>query len=135
MIEKIALRLLSLKSYSTYELKKKLLNKGFTAEEIAPLLEKYQRLGFLNDNDLTERRIEEFKKRGYGPHWIAGKLRTKGLNLGLKTSSYSLEEQKTVIQKLLKTPLFAKKDKPKQIAALQRRGFDLDVIFSTLDYY
>jgi len=126
MIEKIALRYLSLKSYSTYELKKKLLKKGFTSEEIDPVLDKYQRLGFLSDSDLADRRIEAFKKRGYGPHWIAGKLRTQGL----KTAAYSLEEQKTIIQKLLKTPNFARKEKPKQIAALQRRGFDLEAIFS-----
>ena len=132
MIEKIALRLLSLKSYSTYELKKKLLRKGFSSEEIDPVLEKYLRLGYLNDSDLTERRIEAFKRKGYGPYWIAAKLKTLGLSQGLKASSYSQEEQKAVIQKVLKTPLFAKKEKNKQIAALQRRGFDLETILEII---
>jgi SOS response regulatory protein OraA/RecX len=128
MIEKVALRLLSLKSYSIYELRKKLIRKGFEPEDIEPVLEKYQKLGFLNDKDLSERRIEAYKKRGYGPHWIAGKFKQQGL----KPSFYSPEEQKEIIARLLKTPIYARKDRNKQIAALQRRGFDLDAIFSII---
>jgi SOS response regulatory protein OraA/RecX len=128
MIEKVALRLLSLKSYSTYELRKKLIRKGFDPQDIEPVLEKYQKLGFLNDKDLTIRRIEAYKKRGYGPHWIAGKFKQQGL----KPSSYTSEEQKEIILRLLKTPIYARKDRNKQIAALQRRGFGLEIIFDTV---
>jgi len=130
MIEKIVLRLLSLKSYSTYELRKKLIRKGFNPQDIEPILEKYQRLGFLNDSDLTQRRIEGYKNRGYGPHWIAGKLKQQGLKL----SVYTAEEQKEIIRRLLKTPIFARKDRNKQIAALQRRGFDLNIIFQVVPF-
>lgn len=128
MIEKIALRLLSLKSYSTCELRKKLIRRGFDPQEIERVLEKYQRLGFLNDQDLAERRLEAFKKRGYGPHRVAGKFKQQGL----KPSSYTSEEQKEAILRLLKTPIFVRKDRNKQIAALQRRGFDLEVIFEVM---
>ena len=128
MIEKVVLRLLSLKSYSTYELRKKLIRKGFNSHEIESVLEKVQKKGFLNDQDLSDRRLEAYKKRGYGPHWIGAKLKQQGL----KASSYSPEEQKEAIVRLLKTPIFARKDKNKQIAALQRRGFDLEVIFEVL---
>jgi SOS response regulatory protein OraA/RecX len=128
MIEKVALRLLSIKSYSISELRKKLIRRGFEPHDIEPVLEKYQRLGFLNDQDLTERRLEAYKKRGYGPHWISGKFKQQGL----KVSSYTPEEQKEVILRLLKTPVYVRKDQSKQIAALQRRGFDLDVIFQTV---
>lgn len=128
MIEKVALRLLSLKSYSTCELRKKLIRRGFDPLEIEPVLEKYQRLGFLNDKDLAERRVEAYKNRGYGPHRIAGKFKQQGL----KSSSYTQEEQKEIILRLLKTPIYARKDRNKQIAALQRRGFDLEIIFDTV---
>ena len=128
MIEKVALRLLSLKSYSTYELRKKLIRKGFDPQDIEPVLEKYQKLGFLNDKDLTIRRIEAYNTRGYGPHWIAGKFKQQGL----KPSSYTSEEQKEIILRLLKTPIYARKDRNKQIAALQRRGFGLEIIFDTV---
>ncbi len=125
MIEKVALRLLSLKSYSTYELRKKLIRRGFDPQEIEPVLEKYQKLGFLNDSDLAERRVEAYKRRGYGPHRIIGKFKQQGL----KTSSYTPEEQKEIILRLLKTPIYIRKDRNKRIAALQRRGFDLEIIF------
>jgi len=129
MIEKIALRLLSLKSYSTCELRKKLIRRGFDPQEIEPVLEKYQRLGFLNDKDLAERRLETFKRKGYGPHRVAGKFKQQGL----KASSYTSDEQKEAILRLLKTPIFVRKDRNKQIAALQRRGFDLEVIFEVMN--
>ncbi len=122
MIEKTILRLLSLKNYSTYELKKKLLNKGFTPEEIEPALKKFA--AYLNDSELAERRLEEYKKRGYGPRKIAAKLLTQGL----APRSISPNEQKASIKKILTTPSFERKDRMKKMGALQRRGFDLEVI-------
>lgn len=130
MIEKVALRLLSLKCHSSSDLRKKLIRRGFSPEEIEPLLEKYQRLGYLNDNDLAERRTEAYQKRGYGPRWIAGKLREQGL----RPSSYSLEDQKAAIARLVKTAPFLRKKPSQQIAALQRRGFDLSAIFAVIPH-
>lgn len=128
MIEKVVLRLLSLKSYSTYELRKKLIRRGFEPQEIEVVLEKFQKLGFLNDHDLADRRVEAYKRRGYGPHRIAGKFKQQGL----KPSSYPPEEQKEIILRLLKSPIYLRKDRNKKIAALQRRGFDLEIIFDTV---
>ncbi len=128
MIEKVVLRLLSLKSYSTYELRKKLIRRGFEPQDIEPVLEKFQRLGFLNDQDLAERRLEAYKRRGYGPHRVSGKFKQQGL----KATSYTPEEQKEIILRLIKSPIYLRKDRNKKIAALQRRGFDLEVIFETV---
>jgi SOS response regulatory protein OraA/RecX len=128
MIEKVVLRLLSLKSYSTYELRKKLVRKGFEPQEVEIVLEKFQKLGFLNDQDLAERRVEAYKRRGYGPHRIAGKFKQQGL----KPSSYCPQEQKEIILRLLNSPAFLRKDRNKKIAALQRRGFDLEIIFEVV---
>ncbi len=128
MIEKIAIRLLSLKSQSSCELRKKLTRKGFSTQEIDPVLEKYTRLGYLNDADLTKRRSEAYKKKGYGPHWITGKLRQQGL----RPPPYPLEEQKANIAKLLGTAAFLKKNSSQQLSALQRRGFDLQAILDTI---
>ena len=128
MIEKIVLRYLSLKSFSSFELRKKLIRRGFDLGEIETILEKYTSRGFINDRELAERRTELYKKKGYGPLWISGKLKTQGLRL----ASYSWDEQKVVIERVLNTSAFAKKDRNKQIAALQRRGFDLEVIFQVI---
>jgi SOS response regulatory protein OraA/RecX len=129
MIEKIALRLLALKSQSRTELKKKLLKRGFTPAEIEPLLARYQALGYINDTELTERRVETFCRRGYGPRWIQGKLRQQGL----KAPVYPIEEQKRAIKKLLSTTPFLRKTTPQKMAALQRRGFDFEAIVSQFD--
>ena len=128
MIEKIVLRLLSLKSFSTSELRKKLIKRGFAPDLIEPVLEKYVRLGFLNDQDLSERRVNSYKRRGYGPHYIAGKLKQQGL----KPSAYTPEEQKESIMRLINSPIYGRKTRNQQIAALQRRGFDLRVIFQVV---
>jgi SOS response regulatory protein OraA/RecX len=128
MIEKIVLRLLSIKSFSTYELRKKLIRKGFPLEEIEKALEKFVSRGFINDRELAERRVELYKRKGYGPQWIRGKLKTQGL----RPTAYSQEEQKEAIKRLLATSNFARKEKNNQIAALQRRGFDLEVVFTVI---
>ena len=125
MIEKIVLRYLSLKSFSSFELKKKLTRRGFASQEIEDVIAKYIQRGFINDGELAERRMELYKRKGYGPRWIAAKLKTQGL----KSPPYVWDEQRSVIQAVLQTPTFIKKERNKQIAALERRGFDLDVIF------
>ena len=128
MIEKIVLRLLGLKSLSSFELRKKLTRRGFAAAEIETVLNKYIDRGFINDRELAERRAELYKKKGYGPLWVSGKLKTQGL----KMISYSRDEQRAVLEKWMTTPAFVKKEKNQQIAALQRKGFELEVIFSVI---
>jgi SOS response regulatory protein OraA/RecX len=128
MIEKIALRLLSIKSRSTDELRKKLNLRGFCSEEIEPVLIKMADLGYLNDSETTERRFKNFVAKGYGPRLVALKMKEQGLTM----PSYPIHLQKEVALQLLKTVAFKRKDSQKKGQTLQRRGFDLEVIFSIL---
>ena len=128
MIEKITARLLAIKSRTTDELRKKLKLKGFHPDEIEIAIKKFTHLGYLNDAEIVTRRFEMLIKKGYGPRLVAIKLQQQGL----KMPSYPIALQKKVAQDLLKTSAFRKKDPQKQGAALQRRGFDLDVIFSLI---
>jgi SOS response regulatory protein OraA/RecX len=130
VIEKIALRLLSIKSRSHTELKKKLLDKGFSLSAIIPLLARYQQLGYINDDDLTQRKAASLRNKGYGPRWIQGKLR----QIGLKAPHYPLSDQKAAIRRLLATPPFQKKSPTQKMAALQRRGFDLEAILVVVNH-
>jgi SOS response regulatory protein OraA/RecX len=125
MIEKIVLRLLSIKSRTTEELRKKLTLKGFGHSEIEVAIQKFITLGYLNDQEVRDRRFEALLRRGYGPRLIALKFKQQGL----KMPPYSEALQKQVISALLKTAAFKKKDSQKQGAALQRRGFDLELIY------
>ena len=128
MIEKIVLRLLSIKSRTTQELRKKLSLKGFGHDEIESVIQKFTNLGYLNDQEILDRRFEAFLKRGYGPRLISLKFKQQGL----KMPPYPTSLQKEVAQTLLKTAAFRKKDPQKQGAALQRRGFDLEVIYAVI---
>jgi regulatory protein len=125
MIEKIALRLLTIKSRTKEELRKKLKLKGFGDEEIERTIQKFSAMGYLNDLEIAERRFEAFLRRGYGPRLVALKMKQQGIKMPL----YSAALQRQVAQKLLQTAAFKKKDPQKQGAALQRRGFDLNVIY------
>jgi regulatory protein len=128
MIEKIVLRLLSIKSRTVHELRKKLSLKGFGEEEIEQVIQKFTRLGYLNDQEIVDRRFEAFLKRGYGPRLIVLKFKQQGL----KMPPYPTSLQRQVARELLKTAAFKKKDPQKQGAALQRRGFDLEVIYELI---
>ncbi|MGD0664935.1 MAG: regulatory protein RecX [Rhabdochlamydiaceae bacterium] len=128
MIEKIVLRLLAIKSRTTEELRKKLKLKGFCPDEIESVIQKFTKLGYLNDQDILDRRFESYLKRGYGPRLVALKFHQQGL----KMPPYPTDLQKKVALELLKTAAFKKKDPQKQGAALQRRGFDLEVIFQVI---
>ncbi len=127
-VKKIALRLLSIRSYSSAELRKKLNPRGFSEEEVEWAIAECTRLGFLNDVEEAARRTERFKRKGYGPALIAFKMKSSGL----KEIRLSVEEQKETIRALLKKEAWKKKDRIKKIAALQRRGFDMHCILAVI---
>lgn len=122
------LKLLSIKSRSIAEARKKLSLKGYPEEEIEEAIEACRRLGYLNDAEESGRRQEKWKRRGYGPHIVAYKLK----EAGLKYQPVSRKEQASQIRELLQKPLWKKKPREKKIAALQRRGFNLDLILELI---
>lgn len=128
MIEKIVLRLLAMKSRTTEELRKKLILKGFPSSEIEAVIQKFTKLGYLNDQEICERRFQIYLQKGYGPRFIALKMKEHGLRM----PPYPTPLQRQVASKLLKTAAFQRKDPAKKGAALQRRGFDLDVIYALI---
>lgn len=123
-----ALRLLGVKSRTVLELRKKLLERGFSEEEVEAALSFCREYGYLNDEEESRRRQASLKRRGYGPRYIAAKLKMQGLY----SSTMSRDEQLAAITQLLEKPAWQKKKKPNLIAALQRRGFDYELILSML---
>jgi len=117
-----AFRMLSVKSRTTSELKKKLKLKGFSEGEIEEAVETCKRLGYLNDAEEKQRRIERLKERGYGPHFIGAKLQCEVF--------MSDEEQKQRIEQQVRKR--SGKSRAQIVRALQRRGFDLNFIFETI---
>ena len=71
--------LLSVRMYSTAELRKKLLAKEYPFPEVRVVLEDFTRKGYLNDALYAENLCSSLTARGDGKRKIAGKLRMKGI--------------------------------------------------------
>ena len=136
-----ALMRLSMKSHSIYELRDQLEQKGMSAGIIEQVIEEFIKQGYLNDQEWVDAFIRGQQSRHTGPRSIQRKLRQKGisedqirealLRAGLK------ENQGCQIKKLLTARYKSKdlndlKQKQKVIAALIRKGFDLDEIFRSI---
>jgi len=120
-----AYRLLGIRSQSEAELKRKLSRRGFSLAVIVDLIEALRRLGFISDASLERALIEKECRRGHGPRYIEMKLRSLGLDSAQVRKTVAEDAQREAIRKLipkLKNPA----------AALQRRGFDLELILSEL---
>ena len=124
----VALRLLSIKSRTILELRKKLTLRGFSLQEIDDAIETCRQYGYLNDEEEAARRIERLKRKGYGPYLIAAKLEAQGL----KAPKMSFDDQIGVIRNLITKPAWKKKEKRKLMAALQRRGFNVECILEVI---
>lgn len=120
-----ALKLLERKNQSASELEEKLVRKGISQPVARRIVEEMRRLGFVADGRLAESIVEKELKRGHGPRYIEMKLRSLGLDEGEARRQITDEMQREAIRKIL-----PKLRNP--AAALQRRGFDLDSIFSEL---
>ncbi len=115
-------------AYSTKELKEKLFSKGHKIKEIEEVLALCQEKGFLQDEELSTRRVEIWKKKGYGPFWIERML----IQAGLPTHPLSSFREEQVLEELLKKPSLKKKKLPQKYQFLQRRGFSPGAISRAL---
>jgi SOS response regulatory protein OraA/RecX len=109
--KKYAFRLLSMRNYHSRALFRKLESKGYSKEICEQVVAECKRLGFLQDEGFV---LQELR-RGYGPRYIEWKWQ---LERGEARRVISREMQREQIAR------FAKKG----ARALQRRGFDLDLI-------
>ncbi len=131
-----AIKILSRKRRSAFELKQKLVLKEFSSEEICEALEKCKEKGFLNDAEYVQDFVSFFSKRGVSARALYLKLKRK-FNLSeeelypyindaedlFKEGIESLLN-KTKNKKLLET----KEGRRKLIQMLLRKGFSLDTI-------
>lgn len=125
LAKRTAYRLLNVKNQSVLELQRKLVKRGFSHLVIQEIIEELKRLGYLSDTDFTQTLIESEMRKGHGPLYIERKLRFLGLDVNQVRKVVNDEKEREMIRKLaprLKNPA----------VALQRRGFDADLIYSEL---
>jgi regulatory protein len=133
----VALRALARRGLTAYELEQKLLEKGLSAGAIEKALERCRQLGVLDDLAHLRRVAESYERRGYGPQYIAFKLRhlAKGSLELLEPILQEIKErqEQTLAQyrarRLSRVDWKDPEQKQKAFAALQRRGFDAHAIF------
>lgn len=118
-----AFRLLSLQNYHSAVLRRKLEQKGCSAEVCQKVVEECKRLGFVNDDAAI---LREFR-RGYGPRYIEFKLNVSRQEVRkLITREMQREKIKELLPKL--------GPREKAIRTLQRKGFDLDIAIEIFSY-
>ena len=138
--------LLSVRMYSTAELRKKLLAKEYPFPEVRAVLEDFTRKGYLNDALYAENLCSSLTARGDGKRKIAGKLRMKGIapeliDETLGKLDLEVPEEEAAWQALQKkrAALLRESDpqkrKEKAIRYLSGHGFSASAAFSVWERF
>ena len=125
--------MLARREYSRLELGRKLAAVAENPEEIAGLLDDFERRGWLSESRVAEQVLTS-RRRRFGAQRIVHELRAKGLSdaaiagaqLQLKESE--LETARAVWMKKFGVVPANARDKARQMRFLQGRGFSLDII-------
>jgi regulatory protein len=139
--KRYAYKRLALKSMPSYELANLLAKKHISESVCNTLIEELTRQGYLNDKDWAEAYVKYQSHKKYGPKAILHKLRAKGYkNSDHVIASVSAPDvQSDSILKIISTRYRSRDfsdpyEKNKVIAALVRKGYDLDIILKTISH-
>ncbi len=132
----VAVRLLSRREHSAFEIRDKLLKRDFDEAEIAQTIVELQQGGWLSDERFAEAYIRMRQLKGFGPIRITIELNERGVKESIVDNYLQAADegwQQTLEQQYLKkyknNPVQDYNDKAKRIRFLQYRGFALDVIY------
>jgi regulatory protein len=130
-----ALGLLSRREHSARELKAKLAQRGFDADENAAALERLQSKDFQNDARFGEMLVRSRIEGGYGPRWIVAELRTHGIGEERAVALIAAADPDwpVLIRRQLRRryggkPAATLAERSKRAAFLLRRGFDASTV-------
>ena len=130
-----AVRLLSRRDHSVFELERKLRLREFPQDEIDNALEDLVKRDYLSDERFSESYIHIRQQKGFGPIRISVELNERGVDERiyqsyLRPSSKLWTEalEQTYQTKYRGAPIKDYKDKAKRIRFLQYRGYSLDNI-------
>ncbi|HHJ35005.1 MAG TPA: regulatory protein RecX [Gammaproteobacteria bacterium] len=137
----VAVRLLSRREHSAFEIRDKLLQRDFEEDEIEQVIEELQRGGWLSDERFAEAYVRMRQQKGFGPIRIAIELNERGVNESIVDACLHAGDENWR-QTLLKQ--YRKKyrdrevedynDKAKRIRFMQYRGFSLDMIYKEITF-
>lgn len=129
-------KLLALKGYMKAELVAKLKRRKIDPRAIEEILQECEKLGYLNDQREGALFVHREKRKGWGPHRIALKLKSKApelTELANSSSEEQLEMIETWIQKKLRGQNFEDlKVKQRLYRFLKNKGFEEELIRQSL---
>ena len=135
----VAVRLLSRREHSAFEIRDKLLKRDFDSEEIDRVIIELQQGGWLSDERFAEAYIRMRQLKGFGPVRIAMELNERGVKehivddyLHADDDSWRQTLEQQYRKKYKDKPIEDYSDKAKRIRFLQYRGFALDVIYQII---
>lgn len=132
----VAVRLLSRREHSAFEIRDKLSKRDFDEAEIEQAISELQQGGWLSDERFAEAYIRMRQQKGFGPIRISIELNERGVKESIiETYLYADDEiwqqilERQYLKKYKDKPIEDYNDKAKRIRFLQYRGFTLDVIY------
>ena len=140
-----AIRLLSQRMHSTYEIKTKPKQKGFSYQTINRVIEESAKINLLNDEQFAKNYVEELIYRGQGMYKIINSLQKRGVPKDIideileKHDDPDAEEKRAaeVMNKKIKSLAYKhiepRKLKEKLIRHLVYKGFSSDIAFEVVN--
>ena len=130
---------LSRRDYSQHEIRQKLTTKGYTPEDITPVLSVFLEEGLINESRYAENLVHWRRNKGYGPLRVNQQLKAKGIpdeiiaeHLQITDNAWATAARQ-IWRKHFKGKLPKEyKERAKQIRFLQYRGFTRAHIESVL---
>ncbi|MBC8527407.1 MAG: RecX family transcriptional regulator [Candidatus Cloacimonetes bacterium] len=128
------------------EIVSKLRQKGYQSSIISQLIEKYQKIGYINDNDFAESYLLDLiSHHPQGKYLLSNKLKSKGISkevIALLIEKYVTTEKETEMaeqalnQQKSRFKKYATKEiYKKALAFLQRKGFSYLIAKNSVDRF
>lgn len=133
------LEMLSRREHSIWELKRKLVVRGYQSNLIEAVLVELCRDNLQSDQRFTENYIRSRVEHGFGPHRIAAELRERGVSTELIINCLKQEDQwdsqviKARNKRFGQVIPSSLKERNQQIRFLQYRGFTQEQINHALN--
>jgi regulatory protein len=145
----VAVRILSVRDHSLFELAHKLAKKGFSNSIIDQVIKQCDRLKYVDDHKFAENMVNMMVRKGYGRYYLQAALKRKGIDSRIIESifedrGFSIKEfngAKIAMKKKIKR-MKNLTNHDKRMASLYRylqgRGFPKDLIhrlFAEQNYF
>ena len=135
----VAVRLLSRREHSAFEIRDKLHKRDFDEAEIEQTIIELQQGGWLSDERFAEAYIRMRQMKGFGPIRIAMELNERGVKESIVDDYLQADDEawqqgleRQYLKKYKNRLIADYNDKAKRIRFLQYRGFPLDAIYQVV---